>query len=155
MAPQCFWLPCRADQIYSPTLLFFLYILCERYIRIVYFSCFLRLNMRKTSSLSTSKRTTFIEVKITLRNIVLLGKCGLYYSICFTGGRRKRCRPCRILSSRSHQSVLGTMKKPEVVLVESAHRRLVFIIYRLTMCKCHLLEWCLSTISPRNHQIYP
>lgn len=111
--------------------------------------------MRKTSSLSTSKQTTFIKVKITLRNIVLLGKCGLYCSICFMGGRRKRCRPCRILSSRSHQSVLGTIKKPEVVLVESAHRRLVFIIYRLTMCKCYLLQWCLSTISPRNHQIYP
>lgn len=116
VAPRCFWLPCRADQIYFPTLLFFLCILCEMYIRVVYFFCFLRLNMRKTSSLSTSKQTTFIEVKIALRNTVLLGKCGFNYSICFTGRKRKRCWACRILPRRSHQSALGTIKRPEVEL---------------------------------------
>jgi len=49
----CVWLPCRPDQIYSPSLLFFLCILCETSTRILYFLYFLKLHMRKTASLPT------------------------------------------------------------------------------------------------------
>lgn len=46
--------------------------------------------------------------------VFLLGKCGLNYSICFMWGRRKRCWGRRALHSRAYQSVLGTIKRPEV-----------------------------------------
>lgn len=48
--------------------------------------------------------------------VFLLGKCGLNCRICFMGGRRKRCWGCRVLHSRAYQSVLGTIKRPEIEL---------------------------------------